>query len=63
VTCEPFEIRLPGMQKVLTNLQSKSDQMSYPQELTVEKCKKEIVLVQGIVQQGLRTEDFPYVGY
>ena len=25
-----------------------------------EKCKKEIVLVQGIVQQGLRTEDFPY---
>ena len=25
-----------------------------------EKCKKEIVLVQGIAQQGLRTEDFPY---
>jgi len=29
----------------------------------VEKCKNEIALVQGIVQQGLRTEDFPYVGY
>ena len=28
-----------------------------------KKCKKEISLVQGIVQQGLRTEDFPYVGY
>jgi len=28
-----------------------------------KKCKKEIALVQGIVQQGLRTEDFPYVGY
>ncbi len=28
-----------------------------------KKCIKEIALVQGIVQQGLRTEDFPYVGY
>jgi hypothetical protein len=28
-----------------------------------KKCKKEIALVQGIVQQGLKTEDFPYVGY
>ena len=28
-----------------------------------KKCKKEIALVQGIVQQGLRTEDSPYVGY
>jgi hypothetical protein len=28
-----------------------------------EKCKKEIALVQGIVQQGLRTEDFSYVVY
>ena len=27
-----------------------------------KKCKKEIALVQGIVQQGLRTEDSPYVG-
>jgi hypothetical protein len=27
-----------------------------------KKCKKEIALVQGIVQQGLITEDFPYVG-
>jgi hypothetical protein len=28
-----------------------------------EKCKKEIELVQGIVEHGLRTEDFPHVGY
>jgi hypothetical protein len=28
-----------------------------------KKYKKEIALVQGIVQQGLKTEDFPYVGY
>ena len=28
-----------------------------------KKCKKEIILVQGIVQQGLITEDFPYVGH
>ena len=28
-----------------------------------KKCKKEIALIQGIVQQGLRTEDSPYVGY
>jgi hypothetical protein len=28
-----------------------------------KRCKKEIALIQGIVQQGLRTEDFPYVGY
>lgn len=26
-----------------------------------KKCKKEIALVQGIVQQGLKTEYFPYV--
>jgi hypothetical protein len=28
-----------------------------------KKCKKEIALVQGIVQQGLKTEAFPYVVY
>ena len=28
-----------------------------------EKCKKEIELVQGIVEHGLRTEDFFHVGY
>ena len=31
--------------------------------MAAKKCKKEIALVQGIVQQGLRTEDFPYVGH
>ena len=28
-----------------------------------KKCKKEIALVKGIVRQGLRTENFPYVSY
>ncbi len=30
---------------------------------SLKKCKKEIALVQGIVQQGLKTENFPYAGY